>query len=55
MAELVSPTFLLSAAEQDFDLGCHSSAAMNKTQHGSDKAVLFFESLAQIVLHNIEI
>lgn len=50
MTELVSPTF-----KQDFVLGCHSSAATDKTQHGSDKLKLLFESLAHMKLHNTDI
>lgn len=55
VAELVSPTFVLSATGQYFVLGCHSPAAMDKTQHGSHKVELLFESLTQTVPHNTEI
>lgn len=55
MAQVVSPTFVLPATGQDFVLRCHSPAATDKTQHGSDKVGLLFESLTQTVPHNTEI
>lgn len=55
MAECVSPTFVLSATGQDFILGCHSPASMDKTQHGFEKVEILFESLTQIVSPNTEI